>query len=152
MKCFSFFLQLKRVLIKSLSTYSLNYEIDYYFHQEILQKSSYILPTKTTFKFSILDSPQSFIARSVSHILQFQYSSRINESNYVSCLCTKLLLCLFGGKLKPEIFWAEFSCSCGRHCDMCEISNRAGPGSAPLACAIFTDENCNHGQKVAFLV
>jgi len=59
---------------------------------------------------------------------------------------------LFGGKLKPDIFWAEFSCSCGRHCDMCEISNRAGPGSVPLACAIFTDENCNHGQKVAFLV
>ncbi len=35
---------------------------------------------------------------------------------------------------------------------MCEISNGAGPGSAPLASAIFKEENCNHGQKVAFLV
>lgn len=34
----------------------------------------------------------------------------------------------------------------------CEISNGAGPGSAPLASAIFKEENCNHGQKVAFLV
>ncbi len=33
-----------------------------------------------------------------------------------------------------------------------EISNGAGPGSAPLASAIFKEENCNHGQKMAFLV